>query len=465
MAGYLVAEKVLEAAQVGGKALGEPVAELAGDRGVVGTRAPGRQQPGQAGALIGSPPRMEPGLAPGQPGEIVQARDGFVDRAVVAILLVEVSGGRVDPEVAEHRAQGLTGPVAEHLARDYEYLAAVEVVEKCRELEPVQARPEVPVVEEGRFRAASLPSAIWARACSAWRARACSRASILSSSTLPGSCPVTGAPFSFAVMCRARPGRRCRSTAGPSHRSSRPVHARLGTGGTMLIVANQAPVQGQDAVGLLHHPPLGLGDEPLVRRVALDGLHLDAERGAMGGDRVLEPLVDERRADRAGLRGDRSSRSIPAMFSCAEAASATTAMTRPSTSTARPRLRPGIRLPASLPVVDAGTPAAACTLCVSSTTRLGSANRPRFSRACQRSRSWIRLAGAIVAPPGEVAGHRTAGRQVVRQVIPLAAGPALVEDRVDDLPHRIAALMAADRGVRGLPRRDHWLGQGPPLVG
>jgi hypothetical protein len=32
VAGYLVAEEVLEAAQVGEKALGEPVAEFGGDR-------------------------------------------------------------------------------------------------------------------------------------------------------------------------------------------------------------------------------------------------------------------------------------------------------------------------------------------------------------------------------------------------------------------------------------------------
>jgi hypothetical protein len=40
--GYLVAEKMLEAAQVGGKALGESVAEFAWDRGVVVPRSPGR---------------------------------------------------------------------------------------------------------------------------------------------------------------------------------------------------------------------------------------------------------------------------------------------------------------------------------------------------------------------------------------------------------------------------------------
>jgi hypothetical protein len=57
-----------------------------------------------------------------------------------------------------------------------------------------------------------------------------------------------------------------------------------------------------------------------------------------------------------------------------------------------------------------------------------------------------RLVGTVVAPPGEAVVRRAAGRQVVRRVIPLAAGPALVDDRVDDLPYRIAALVAADRG-------------------
>lgn len=58
----------------------------------------------------------------------------------------------------------------------------------------------------------------------------------------------------------------------------------------------------------------------------------------------------------------------------------------------RPRDTPAVaagRGRAVLPVVSAGTPAAAWMLCKSSTTRLGSDNRPRLSRACQRSRSWI----------------------------------------------------------------------------
>ena len=38
---------------------------------------------------------------------------------------------------------------------------------------------------------------------------------------------------------------------------------------------------------------------------------------------------------------------------------------------------------------------AACTLWVSSTTRLGSCLRPFFSRACQRSRSWMACVSAV----------------------------------------------------------------------
>ncbi len=139
---------MLEAAQVGGKALGEPVAQFARDRGVVVTRSPGRQEPDQPSTLIGPPSRMGLELAPRWPFESVQARDGLVHRAVVLIPLVEVNCGWIDSEVVKHRAQRLTGPVAEHLARDHEYLAAVEVIEKRRELEPVQAWPEVTGVKQ-----------------------------------------------------------------------------------------------------------------------------------------------------------------------------------------------------------------------------------------------------------------------------------------------------------------------------
>src|ERR1700735_1520189 len=88
----------------------------------------------------------------------MQTRDGLVDRAVVLTPPFEVNRGRIDGEVAKHRAQCLAWPIAELLARDDEYLAAVEVIEKRRELEPVPAWPEVAVVEQGHLRTASLPA-------------------------------------------------------------------------------------------------------------------------------------------------------------------------------------------------------------------------------------------------------------------------------------------------------------------
>ena len=109
----------------------------------------------------------------------------------------------------------------------------------------------------------------------------------------------------------------------------------------------------------------------------------------MGDDRVLEALVRQRLAHRAGLRGDPVQQGDPGRVLVRRRRQTTTATTRPRTSTARHRLRPGTFFPASLPVVPAGTGAAACTLWVSSTTRPGSALRPFFSRACQRSRSWM----------------------------------------------------------------------------
>ena len=133
--------------QVVGEALGKPVAEYPRDRGVVGTRLPGCQEPSQAGALIRPPSWMELELTPRQPMEIVQARDGLVEGAVVAVPLFEVDCGWVDGEVAEHSVQCRTGVVAKHLASDHQYLTAVEIVEKRRELESVSAWVEVTMVE------------------------------------------------------------------------------------------------------------------------------------------------------------------------------------------------------------------------------------------------------------------------------------------------------------------------------
>jgi hypothetical protein len=48
---------------------------------------------------------MQLDLASRQPVEIMQARDGLVDRAVVLTPLVEVNRGRIDGEVLKHRAR------------------------------------------------------------------------------------------------------------------------------------------------------------------------------------------------------------------------------------------------------------------------------------------------------------------------------------------------------------------------
>jgi hypothetical protein len=149
---------MLEAAQVVAKALGESVAEFAWDRGVVGARSPSREESSEPGALIGSPSRMELDLASRQPLQVVQARDGLVNRAVLLPPSVEIHRGRIDSEVVKHRAQRLAWAIAEDLARDHEYLTAVEVIEKRRELQAVQAWAEVTVVEQGDLRAASLPA-------------------------------------------------------------------------------------------------------------------------------------------------------------------------------------------------------------------------------------------------------------------------------------------------------------------
>lgn len=73
----------------------------------------------------------------------------------------------------------------------------------------------------------------------------------------------------------------------------------------MLVVADQAPVQYQDPVGLLVPPPLRLRHEPLDLRVAFDDLDVDAQAGTVRDDLVLETLVDQGFADAsAGVLGD-----------------------------------------------------------------------------------------------------------------------------------------------------------------
>jgi hypothetical protein len=60
--------------------------------------------------------------------------------------------------VVKHRAQCLTWPIAEYLARDHEHLAAVEVIEKRRELEPRvgQGTPKNIVMRRARILGVSV---------------------------------------------------------------------------------------------------------------------------------------------------------------------------------------------------------------------------------------------------------------------------------------------------------------------
>jgi hypothetical protein len=148
---------MLEAAQIAGKALAESVAQFAWSRGVIGARSPSREESSEPGALIWSPSRTELDLASRQPLQIMQARNWLVDRAVVLPLPVQVHRGRM-ARWSNTALKCLMWPIAEDLARDHEYLTAVEVIEKRRELEPVQAGAEVTVVEQGDVSAASLPA-------------------------------------------------------------------------------------------------------------------------------------------------------------------------------------------------------------------------------------------------------------------------------------------------------------------
>ena len=116
----------------------------------------------------------------------------------------------------------------------------------------------------------------------------------------------------------------------------------------MLVVADQAPVQYQDPVGLLDPPPLRLRHESLVLRVALDDLDVDTEAGAVRDDLVLEALVDQGFADAsAGVLGDLVQQDDARGVVVGVRGEDGDRDDQPSTSTARPRLRPGTRLAGS----------------------------------------------------------------------------------------------------------------------
>jgi hypothetical protein len=151
----------------------------------------------------------------------------------------------------------------------------------------------------------------------------------------------------------------------------------------VIVLAGQSAVHHQRAVDLLHDPPVRLRDEvfALVSRVAADDFNVDVQQGTVDEDLVLEALVHQGLVQtHSALLGSLVERAVPAALSWADAASTTTPMISPTTSTASPRLRPDTFLLASSPVVVFGTPAAARTDWVSVITRDGSSNRRALSR-------------------------------------------------------------------------------------
>jgi len=123
----------------------------------------------------------------------------------------------------------------------------------------------------------------------------------------------------------------------------------------VLVVADEPPVEGQDAEGLLDDPAPGLGTKPRsagLRSTTCTSMPLVAPWATTW---LLNPWSTSAVRTVPPCAATLSSRAIPAVLSCAEAARTTTAITSPRTSTARPRLRPGTFLAGSFPVVPAGT--------------------------------------------------------------------------------------------------------------
>lgn len=146
-----------------------------------------------------------------------------------------------------------------------------------------------------------------------------------------------------------------------------------------------------------------------------------------------------------------SSIAMPTALSCTLAATTITAMSRPRTSVAMPRLRPRLFLSRMQPRcllgrVDRGVHGLGVH------HDRGRILAPPAALAHLPAQQVVdHLIGAVVAPLAEVVVHGGVRREVVREAAPLAAHPGLIQDRVDDLPHLVPALVPADRAVLSLP--------------
>ncbi|GAA1084978.1 hypothetical protein GCM10009577_01820 [Streptomyces javensis] len=158
----------------------------------------------------------------------------------------------------------------------------------------------------------------------------------------------------------------------------------------MLVVADQTPVQHQDPVGLLDPPPLRLRREPLVLRVAFDDLDVNPQACTVQDHLLLEALVNQCLADgSAGVPGDLvqqdDARGVVVRVRSEDDDCDNQAEDVHGQSALAAR-RPLGRIPAGR---GGGDPAAAWTLWVSRTTRVGSSNRRARSRTWQRRSSWM----------------------------------------------------------------------------
>lgn len=223
-------------------------------------------------------------------------------------------------------------------------------------------------------------------------------------------------------------------------------------------------MQHQRAEGLLGDPPLRRGREPLAAGIALDDLDVDAQGGTVVDDRVLEPGIHPALGHRRVVRGDPvQQRDADGVVVHARGHHDHRDQQAQDVGSdaplAAPALLARIQPRRLLRRVDRDVHG----LGVHHDRRRVLAPPPALADL-PAQQVMNHLVGTVVAPLAEVVVHRGVRREVVRQVAPLAAHPGLVQDRVDDLPHLVPALMAADRAVLSLPGRDDRPDQLPRLV-
>ena len=236
----------------------------------------------------------------------------------------------------------------------------------------------------------------------------------------------------------------------------------FGDFGIAFIVDLETTVVHQPRPGALDHPAPGQHLEG-VAGDPRDDLGREVTVSAVGEEGLLEPSVAEH------LGQTRSSSSwLPRWHRCrptlslVQAASTTTAKSRPVVSTMPKVLRPETFLPASYPLVGVVTVAAPRTLRASITPAEGSAGALRSLAPCsavgRRSPPRCRR---VTRPRGSGARCSSGGSSGERP--PLAARGRHVEDRVDDValgPLRRAADLPGAR-----PRRTRSADERPLLVG